>query len=277
MSVILDAVIPVVIIGVICSAVLVIASKLMAVKENEKIPVIRECLPGANCGACGFAGCDGYAKALAEEEGTATNLCVPGGDSVSRKISDILGVEFEDVIEKVAVIHCAGDCNYTKDKVQYNGIESCAAAKLVFGGKGSCSYGCLGLGDCMKACPNGAICIENGIAHINTKLCSGCGICAKTCPNHLIDLMSDTEKVIVTCSNKDKGAATRKVCSNGCIGCKKCEKVCPSGAIHVENNVAVIDYSKCPDCEDFGACARECTTGCIMISDFSGIHRVKKD
>ena len=277
MSVILDAVIPVVIIGVICSAVLVIASKLMAVKENEKIPVIRDCLPGANCGACGFAGCDGYAKALAEEDDTATNLCVPGGDSVSRKISDILGVEFEDVVEKVAVIHCAGDCNYTEDKVCYNGLESCAAAKLVFGGKGSCSYGCLGLGDCMKACPNGAICIENGIANINTKLCSGCGICAKTCPNHLIDLMSDTEKVIVSCSNRDKGAATRKVCSNGCIGCKKCEKVCPSGAIHVENNVAVIDYSKCPDCKDFGACARECTTGCIMISDFSGIHRVKND
>ena len=186
-------------------------------------------------------------------------------------------MEFEDVVEKVAVIHCAGDCNYTEDKVCYNGLESCAAAKLVFGGKGSCSYGCLGLGDCMKACPNGAICIENGIAHINTKLCSGCGICAKTCPNHLIDLMSDTEKVIVSCSNRDKGAATRKVCSNGCIGCKKCEKVCPSGAIHIENNVAVIDYSKCPDCKDFGACARECTTGCIMISDFSGIHRVKND
>ncbi len=272
---ILTAVIPVVIIGIICAAVLVIGSKIMAVKEHERFPAIRDCLPGANCGACGFAGCDGYAKALCEKEGTATNLCIPGGDSVSRSLSEILGVEFQDVVEQVAVIRCAGDCNYTEDKVDYQGIESCAAAKLIFGSKGACSYGCLGLGDCKAACPNDAICIENGIAHINTKLCTGCGICTRTCPNHLITLMDDIERVVVTCSNKDKGAITRKVCKNGCIGCKKCEKVCTSGAIKVENNVAVIDYSKCPDCDDFGACARACTTGCIMISDFSGIHRVK--
>ena len=275
MTTILTAVIPVVVIGIICAAVLVIASKIMAVKEDERFPAIRDCLPGANCGACGFAGCDGYAKALCEKEGTATNLCIPGGDAVSRNLSELLGVEFQDVVEKVAVIRCAGDCNYTEDRVDYQGIESCAAAKLIFGGKGACSYGCLGLGDCKAACPNDAICIENGIAHINTKLCTGCGICTRTCPNHLISLMDDIERVIVTCSNKDKGALTRKVCKNGCIGCKKCEKVCSSGAIKVENNVAVIDYSKCPDCDDFGACARECTTGCIMISDFSGIHRVK--
>ncbi len=276
MEQILMAVIPVVIIGMICAAVLVVASKLMAVKEDEKFPAIRECLPGANCGACGFAGCDGYAKALAEKEGTPTNLCVPGADEVSRKLSELLGVEFEDVIEKVAVIHCAGDCNCTDDKALYYGINSCVAAKLSFGGKGSCTYGCIGLGDCMNACPNNAICIENGIAHINTRLCTGCGICSRTCPQHIISIVDDIEKVVVTCSNKDKGAVTRKVCSNGCIGCKKCEKVCSTGAIKVTNNVAVIDYSKCPECADFGICARECTTGCIMLSDLSGIHRCKK-
>lgn len=275
MDVILTAVIPVVVIGVICAVVLVVASKLMAVKEDEKFPAIRECLPGANCGACGFAGCDGYAKALAEKEGTPTNLCIPGADEVSKKLSDLLGVAFEDVVEKVAVIHCAGDCEYTQDRIAYDGIESCSAAKLIFGGKGSCLYGCLGLGDCAAACPNEAICIENGIAHVNSKLCSGCGICTRTCPNGIISLMDDVEKVIVTCNNKDKGAATRKVCKSGCIGCKKCEKVCTSGAIKVQNNLAVIDYSKCPECDDFGVCARECTTGCIMISDFNGIHRVK--
>lgn len=275
MNDILNAVIPVVIIGVICAVVLVVASKFMAVKENEKIPEIRECLPGANCGACGFAGCDGYAKALAEVEGTKTNLCVPGGDSVSKKISEILGVEFEDVVEQVAVVHCMGDCKYTCDRVDYSGIKSCAAAKLIFGSKGECSYGCMGLGDCVSVCPNNAICIENGIAHINTKNCVGCGLCTKACPNHLITLMADVERVIVSCSNKDKGAYTRKACKNGCIGCRKCEKVCPSGAIKVVDNLAVIDYDKCPDCDDFGVCARECTTGCISVADFSGLHRVK--
>ncbi len=270
MNEILTAVIPVVIIGLICAAVLVTASKIMAVKENEKIPKIRECLPGANCGACGFAGCDGYAKALAETEGTPTNLCVPGGDSVSRKISELLGVEFEDVIEKVAVVHCSGDCRFTQDRVEYSGIESCAAAKLIFSSKGECSYGCMGLGDCAKACPNNAVCIESGIARINTKQCVGCGLCVKACPNTVISLMDDVERAVVACNNKDKGAQTRKACKSGCIGCKKCEKVCPSGAIKVVNNLAQIDYSKCPDCEDFGICARECTTGCIVISDFTG-------
>lgn len=267
---ILTAVIPVVIIGIICAAVLVAASKFMSVKENEKIPKIRECLPGANCGACGFAGCDGYAKALAETEGTAANLCVPGGDSVSRKLSEVLGVEFEDVVEKVAVVHCSGSCANTQDRVEYSGIETCAAAKLIFGSKGECSYGCIGLGDCAAACQNNAICVIDGAARVNSSLCTGCGLCAKTCPNSLISLTDDVEKVVVSCSNKDKGAITRKVCKSGCIGCRKCEKVCPLGAIKVVDNLAVIDYTKCPGCSDFGVCARECTVGCINISDLTG-------
>ena len=273
MNEILIAVIPVVVIGIICGAVLVIASKIMAVKEDERFPAVRECLPGANCGACGFAGCDGYAKALCESPDTPTNLCVPGADAVSRQLSEVLGVEFADVIEQVAVVHCAGDCTRTEDKVSYEGIERCAAAKLLYGGKGSCTYGCLGFGDCAKACPKEAICIENGIAHINTRLCIGCGICTRTCPNKIISLVPDVERVVVTCSNKDKGIKTKSVCSNGCIGCKKCERVCPSGAIKVVDNCAVIDYSKCPDCEDFGVCAKNCTTGCIQIADLRGQHR----
>ncbi|MGN0488015.1 MAG: RnfABCDGE type electron transport complex subunit B [Ruminococcus sp.] len=272
---IIYAVIPVVIIGIICGAVLVVASKIMAVKENEKIPMIRECLPGANCGACGYAGCDGYAKALAEGETTSTNLCIPGADEVSRKLSEIMGVEFQDVVEQVAVVHCGGDCNHTEDIVDYCGIKSCAAAKLIYGSKGSCSYGCLGFGDCANACPNDAICIENGVARVNTKACIGCGLCVKACPNHLISLMADVERVVVTCNNKDKGAVTRKACSNGCIGCRKCEKVCTQGAIKVKDNLAVIDYTKCPECDNFGICARECTVGCIELADLSGIHRFK--
>ena len=275
MEAILTAVIPVVIIGVICAAVLVIASKVMAVKEDERFPKVRECLPGANCGACGFAGCDGYAKALCENPDTPTNLCIPGADGVSRQLSEVLGVEFADVVEQVAVVHCSGDCAHTQDKVQYEGIESCTAAKLMYGGKGSCTYGCLGLGDCAKVCPQDAVCVDNGVARINPKDCVGCGMCAKACPNHLISLVADVERVVVACSSKDKGAVTRKVCSAGCIGCKKCEKVCPLGAIKVENNVARIDYEKCHDCPDFAACAKSCTTGCILIADLQGYHRLK--
>ena len=262
MNAILIAVIPVAIIGIICAVMLVVASKLMAVKEDERFPAVRACLPGANCGACGFAGCDGYAKALCENENTLANLCVPGGASCAKELSRVLGVEVGEVEAQVAAVHCMGDCRATEDLVDYRGMESCAAAEMIFGGKGKCGWGCLGLGDCAKACPQDAICIRDGIAHVYTPDCIGCGICVKTCPNHLIALHKAQKTTVVSCSNKDKGALTRKACSSGCIGCKKCEKACEYDAIKVTNNLAVIDYSKCTSC---GACAVLCTTGCIIL------------
>lgn len=264
MNEILKAVIPVALMGMASASGLVIASRIFAVREDERFPEVRECLPGANCGACGFPGCDGYAKALCEKEGTPTNLCVPGGDQVSRRLSELLGVEFQDVVEQVAVVHCSGDCSKTSDKVSYQGITSCVAANMLYGGKGSCSYGCLGFGDCAAACPQSAISIKDGVAHVEPTDCIGCGICTRTCPNRLISLVPDVKNVYVGCSNKDKGAATRKICSAGCIGCKKCERSCPLGAITVRDNLAVIDYEKCTDCPDPGVCARVCTTGCLI-------------
>jgi Na+-translocating ferredoxin:NAD+ oxidoreductase RNF subunit RnfB len=274
MNVIIFAVVSVTVIGIICAIMLAVASKVMAVKTDERTVHIRECLPGANCGACGYAGCDGYASALTDGSGIKTNLCVPGGDTVSKQISDILGVGFEDVIEKIAVIHCAGDCNATTDKMNYSGIKSCAASKLFFGGKGACSYGCIGFGDCAAVCPNNAICIESGIALINTRLCNGCGLCVGVCPSRIITIEPDTVREAVLCSNQDKGAAIRNKCSRGCIACKKCERECPTGAIIVVNNLAKIDYEKCIQC---GKCVDNCPVGCIFETDYKGIHSVPQE
>ena len=113
-------------IGLICGVGLAVASSVMAVKEDTRFTEIRECLPGANCGACGYTGCDGYAKALLEP-GTKTNLCVPGADAVAVQIAALLGVEAEDVVEKIAVVQCAGTCEATSVKADYRGIPSCAA------------------------------------------------------------------------------------------------------------------------------------------------------
>ncbi len=259
-------------IGAVCAVVLVVASKFFAVETDETFTKVRECLPGANCGACGYAGCDGYAEALAKGTEKNAGLCIPGADATSAAVAKLLGLETVDVVEKVAVIHCYGDCDHTANKMDYVGIESCEAAKLMYGGQGKCVFGCMGLGDCARACPEGAICIENGIAHIDTRKCIGCGLCARTCPRGLIEILPDVERVLVTCNNTEKGAAVRGKCSNGCIGCKKCEKNCPTGAIAVENNLARIDYNKCTRC---GLCAENCPVGCILVSDFSGIHRVK--
>jgi Na+-translocating ferredoxin:NAD+ oxidoreductase RNF subunit RnfB len=235
------------------------ASKVMAVETDDKVKRLREALPGANCGACGYAGCDGYASALAGDSGVKTNLCIPGADAVSMQLSEILGVVFEDVVEKAAVVHCCGDCDATKDKVSYQGIKTCAAAKL-YGGKGVCSYGCIGFGDCQAVCPEGAVCMENGIARIDRRLCTGCGLCVKACPNKIITVENDTIAVAVFCSNTEKGAVTRAKCGRGCIACQRCQRECPVQAIVVENNLAKIDYDKCTGC---GRCAEVCPVKCI--------------
>ena len=267
------AIVSVTVIGLICAVILSIASKIMAVPVNETQTRIRECLPGANCGACGYAGCDGYASALADGKETKTTKCIPGSDGVASQIAQVLGVEAEDVIEQVAVIHCSGDCDATRKKVDYQGIESCRAAKLFYGGTGACTFGCLGLGDCMKVCPQDAICLEKGIAHIDTRKCIGCGLCTKTCPQHIITTEDDVIKTMVTCSNHDKGAVTRKACTNGCIGCQKCVKECPVQAISMDNNLAKIDYSKCIRC---CKCDDVCPTGCMKEADFRGVFNVSK-
>lgn len=269
MNPILIAALVVCAIGAVCAVVLVVASRLFAVEEDETAVKIRECLPGANCGACGYAGCDGYAKALSEDAGVKTNLCIPGADAVSRQISEILGVDFADVVEQVAVVHCLGDCEHTSPKMEYEGIQSCKAAKTLYGGKGKCTFGCLGYGDCLSVCPNDAICIEKGIAHINTRLCVGCGLCVKACPQGIIGIVDDVERVVIKCSNKEKGALVRQECSNGCIGCKKCEKTCAQGAIKVTDNLAAIDYGKCTACGD---CASACPVGCLLLIDLVGMH-----
>lgn len=255
--------------GLLCALVLAVASKVMAVKVDGRVVKIRACLPGANCGACGYPGCDGYAVALVDED-AKTNLCVPGGDAVSMEISSILGVDFEDVIEQIAVVHCRGDGNARRRKMEYAGIRTCKAAKQVFGGQNACVFGCLGFGDCAAVCPNGAICIENGLAHIDTRKCTGCGLCAKLCPNGVIFTEDDTITTVVMCKNPEKGAVVRKKCASGCIGCVRCQRECPDGAIVIKDNLAMIDYAKCSGC---GRCAEVCVTKCVQHANFSGIFR----
>jgi len=259
--------------GAVSAVLLIIASKYMRVPVDEKFPKIREKLPGANCGACGYAGCDGYAAALASGEEKAINRCVPGSDAVAKELSELLGVAYVEVVDQVAVVRCRGDCNSTSARADYQGIESCAAAKLAFGGTGACIFGCMGFGDCVKVCPEHAIVLRDGLARINSAACVGCGMCVKTCPNSVIMLMADVNKVVVTCRNRDKGALTHKECSKGCIACRKCERECPASAITVKDNLAVIDYEKCTGC---GHCAQVCPVGAILCRDFTGAHKGQK-
>jgi len=246
-------------VGLILGILLALVSHFFAVAEDERTKKIRQALPGANCGACGFKGCDDYASAVAEGK-AKPNLCIPGGENTATQLSEILGTEVSSAEKKTAFVHCNGNCKATSKKFEYDGIKSCRAASAIYGGPNACSYGCLGFGDCANVCPTNAICVNDGIAHIDPVTCIGCGACVSACPKHVISLIPTSAKTVIMCNSNDKGAQARKNCSNACIGCKKCEKSCPENAISVSNNLASIDYSRCTGC---GACVDGCPTGCI--------------
>lgn len=240
--------------GLIAGILLTVASKVFEVKTDERIEKISEALPQANCGACGYAGCADYANAVITK-GAAPNLCRPGGADTAKTVAEIAGTEAGEVAEVTAVVHCSGDCNATGIKYSFTGIRSCAAVKRFYSGNSTCSFGCVGYGDCALVCEFNAITIENNIARINPDRCFGCGSCAEVCPNHLITLKPKEKKTVVRCSSGDNGKVTKANCKNGCIGCKICEKNCEAGAITVTDFHASIDYDKCTDC---GTCAEKC-------------------
>ncbi len=246
--------------GVLSTVILLVASKYMGVEQDKTVEELLETLPGVNCGACGYAGCEDYATALKGGD-VMTNLCIPGGDGCSKKISEILGVAYQDVVEQVAFVHCNGNCESTSDIMEYDGIRTCNACNMFYSGKGSCNYACLGYGDCMVVCKYDAISIVDGVAVVDRTKCAGCGLCAKQCPNSLIAMQNSLATVFVVCSNRLKGGAVRKVCKTGCIACGLCTKKCEYGAITVENNTATIDQSKCTAC---GECIAACPTKAIQ-------------
>ena len=246
-------------IGLLIGLILSIASIVMAVPKDEKAEKILEALPGANCGACGYSGCSGYAEALAKGK-AEVGLCAPGGIGCAKEISAILGVAGGDLEKKVAVVHCMGSLDNTSYKAEYNGIKSCAAAMKIGGGLTACSFGCMGLGDCEAACPYDAIHVCNGVAVVDNDKCKACAMCVKACPRRIISIVPLKNSAVMRCSNKDKGAAARKACQSACIGCKKCEKNCPTGAVTVKDFCAVVDPEKCNGC---GKCADNCPQKCI--------------
>lgn len=250
-------------IGILAGALLAILSKVMAVPVDEKAAAIEEILPGANCGACGFSGCGGYAAALGKGDTKETGLCNPGGNAVSVKIAEIMGLNAANVEPMTAVVFCQGKNDMALKKMEYAGVPSCKLASQLFGGDKECIYGCVGLGDCARVCPYDAIMLCDGVAVVSPEICRACKKCVNTCPKGIIGLVPKSQmSAAVLCKNHDKGALTRKECSAGCIGCTKCVKACPGGAVSMDKNVSVVDYTKCTAC---GACVEACPTKAIEL------------
>lgn len=247
--------------GLVIGIALVFAGKKFHVETDERETEIREHLPGNNCGACGYAGCDAVAAAIAAGK-APVGACPVNSAENTGKIAAIMGVEAEASVRKIAVVRCSGDCKSTSGRGNYVGLHDCRAAVLAGISTGSCDYGCLGYGSCAEACTYGAMHVRNGVASADMELCTGCGACVKVCPKSLIELVPADGKAAVRCSNTEKGAEVKKVCSAGCIGCKLCEKQCGQEAVKVENFLAHIDYDRCTGC---GECEEKCPSGVISL------------
>ncbi len=250
--------------GTVVGIVLTIASIIMAVPVNPKEEEIIEILPGANCGACGYSGCQGYAVALASGETSNCSLCAPGGKDVMEKVSDALGISASPgKYQMTAVVKCRGTCENTSTRADYYGVSSCQMASQVLGGPKKCSEACLGFGDCVRACPFDAINLKDGVAVVDPRLCKACKICIAVCPKKIISLVPLSKKNAVNlCSNHEKGAVARKNCSVACIACGICAKKCPKDCIKVENNNATVDYETCVGCN---LCVKNCPTGSMQM------------
>ena len=243
------------VLGAIFGAVLAFASQIFHVEVDPKEAAVRECLAGANCGGCGYPGCDGYAAAVARGE-APTNKCVAGGAETAAKVAEIMGVSAGDAEKMVAFVPCSGTAENAELRFNYTGPEDCRAAML-FGGKSNktCTFACIGLGNCVKVCKFDAMHIVDGVAKVDRSKCVGCGACVDTCPKSIVKLIPESQKIMPACRNMDKGGQVMKMCKVGCIGCMKCQRECPADAITVVNNLAQVDVSKCVQC---GHCADIC-------------------
>lgn len=249
--------------GLLLGAGLSYAGKIFEVKEDPKITEILEVLPGANCGGCGYPGCGGLAKAIANGE-APVHACPVGGNAVSEKIANIMGVAVSHSEPTAAFVKCKGTCESSKQKYNYEGLNSCVMAFQLAGrGAKGCAYGCLGLGSCVDVCEFDAIHIVDGVAVVDEEKCVSCGKCAEICPKRIIEILPSKKYAKVECFSRDAGRNVMANCSVGCIGCKLCEKACPFEAIRVIDNLAVINYALCKNC---GICAKKCPKGIIRFN-----------
>lgn len=255
--------------GILFGLMLSFADKQFHVEVDERVQRVREAVAGANCGACGYPGCDQFAAAVVRGE-APVNGCTPGGIKSAKAVGAIMGQQVADELPQVARVLCQGEQGISADRYEYTGYPSCQAASQMAGGPKKCTFACLGLADCQRACKFDAIRMVNGLSVIDPEKCTACGSCVKVCPRGIIRLLPRASNVIVRCQNTDGAREARENCLRACIACKRCEKACAYDAIHVENNCARIDPKKCTLC---GACVKVCPTHAITEGDLVNVNR----
>ncbi len=256
-------------VGLVAATILFVVAQKFKVDEDPRIDDTEEMLPGANCGGCGFPGCRAFADAMVSADDISSLYCPVGGNDMMSAIASMLGKTAPSKKPMVAVVKCNGTCDARPKTKVFDGAQNCTIASNLFGGDTDCSWGCLGLGECVDACHFDAMYMDStGLPVVITDKCTACNACVAICPKGIMELRPKNKKdlkVFVSCVNKDKGAVAKKACDNACIGCSKCVKVCPHDAITVEFNLAYIDPDKCKFCRK---CVPVCPTNAIIETNF---------
>ncbi len=251
--------------GVTLAGLLAIASRRLQVDEDPRIDAVEEMLPKANCGACGTAGCRAFAEAVVQGQIEPVK-CTVNPPEMTQAIADFLGVEAGQQEKLVARLACAGGSHVAYERARYQGLQTCRAASLVSGGTKGCVWGCLGLGDCEAVCNFGAIHMNKyGLPIVDENKCVACNDCVTVCPKDLFSLQPVSHQLWIACKNRDAADEGEAHCEVVCTACGRCAADAPEGLIKIENNLAVIDYTK--NALASRIAIERCPTGAIVWLD----------
>jgi RnfABCDGE-type electron transport complex B subunit len=252
-------------VATVFGAFISLANAKFKVWEDPRIDGARDLLPGADCGACGEAGCRAFAEALVTGRQVPAQCTVMSADARA-DVAAFLGVEAGSADKRVARLLCAGGTDVALAKGRYHGVESCAAAVAVTGGGKACSWGCVGYADCAVSCDFDAIVMgPTGLPVVDPEKCTACGDCVEACPLGLFVLMPLSQHLLVQCKNLLSGDAATGVCSVACNACGRCVADAAPGLISMVSGLATIDYNRI-ELENPKAIER-CPTGAIIWLD----------
>jgi RnfABCDGE-type electron transport complex B subunit len=230
--------------GLFCAAVLALAYRFLRVEEDPRLEAVEDLLPGNNCGACGQPGCAAFAEKLLVAEVTP-GKCTVADSGTLEEIASVLGVDVGIEEKRIARLKCAGGPGNVRNLAEYRGMSSCRAAAVVDGGGLGCAWGCLGLGDCERACTFDAIHMNaDSLPSVDPEPCTACGDCVDVCPQDLFVLVPESQKLFVQCNSPLTGEAALRGCRVACDACGRCAADAPAGTVEMLGGLPIVHYDR---------------------------------